>query len=263
MNFERFDSGQWVSGSSIHICCSNFLYHRQIRPEEFTTRNLPLPRFVPALQYHCIRNEKHPLDHRWTVSLCSCIQCPSWAIHGFHILARDTTLWHITGLLCRKHNFVHPRSWYAPSVILSIKSISAHWIYLGMGLVTSVPWLFYFIIGITWPSYVKAFKPFGAFMWYCIYLCVPFPSSQDCPLVLTLHRIFVPETQGKELEDLDETFNISTKDFAGYDRDRAFYAVKRYVFRQDEAIPSSPPAPRPTELALLSTSTNYRNISRE
>lgn len=38
--------------------------------------------------------------------------------------------------------------------------------YLGMGLVTSVLWLFYFVIGITWPSYVKAFKSFGAFMWY-------------------------------------------------------------------------------------------------
>ena len=126
-----------------------------------------------------------------------------------------------------------------------------------MGLVTSVLWLFYFIIGITWPSYVKALKSFGAFMWYCawciiglvlIYLCVPFPSSRDCPPSLTLHQSFVPETKGKELEDLDETFNISTKDFAAYHRDRAFYAVKRYVFRQDKVTLPSPPTPRPIDL---------------
>ena len=41
-----------------------------------------------------------------------------------------------------------------------------------MGLVTSVLWLFYFIIGFTWPSYVKAFTPFGAFLWYCAWCIV-------------------------------------------------------------------------------------------
>ena len=44
--------------------------------------------------------------------------------------------------------------------------------YIGMGLVTSVLWLFYFIIGITWPTYVKAFTPFGAFMWYCAWCII-------------------------------------------------------------------------------------------
>ena len=41
-----------------------------------------------------------------------------------------------------------------------------------MGLVTSVLWLFYFIIGITWPSYTKSFTNFGAFMWYSVWCIV-------------------------------------------------------------------------------------------
>ena len=68
---------------------------------------------------------------------------------------------------------------------------------------------------------------------------------------------FVPETKGKELEDLDETFSISTKDFAGFHRDRAVYAVRRYVFRQDKGVPPLPPTPRPIELAAVSSSGDY------
>ena len=76
--------------------------------------------------------------------------------------------------------------------------------YLGMGLVTSVLWLFYFIIGFTWPSYVKAFTSFGAFMWYCtwciiglvlIYLCVDGPLSGTT--LLTLYVQLRPGDQRK------------------------------------------------------------------
>jgi len=77
-----------------------------------------------------------------------------------------------------------------PYLLSSPKYILIRQPYLGMGLVTSVLWLFYFVIGITWPSYVKAFTSFGAFMWYfawciiglvLIYLCVYFPSFARCP----------------------------------------------------------------------------------
>lgn len=134
-----------------------------------------------------------------------------------------------------------------------------------MGLVTSVLWLFYFIIGVTWPSYVKRFTSGGAFMWYCawcviglvlIYLYVAPPLHQYL-LSLTTHRSFVPETKGKELEDLDETFNIATKDFAAYHRDRAIYAVKRYAFRQKNLTPPLPPTSKPFELAVMSSATDY------
>lgn len=118
---------------------------------------------------------------------------------------------------------------------------------LGMGLVTSVLWLFYFIIGVTWPSYVKRFTSGGAFMWYCAW----------CVIGLVLIYFFVPETKGKELEDLDETFNIATKDFAAYHRDRAIYAVKRYAFRQKNLTPPLPPTSKPFELAVMSSATDY------
>lgn len=132
-------------------------------------------------------------------------------------------------------------------------------IFEGMGLVTSVLWLFYFIIGITWPSYVKAFTSFGAFMWYCvwciiglvlIYLCVPSPPT---PLLgylpmLNLFQNFVPETKGVELEDLDMIFNISTREFAREQRDWAIYFIKRYVFWRRKA--ASPSAQLPDQIEL-------------
>lgn len=134
-----------------------------------------------------------------------------------------------------------------------------------MGLVTSVLWLFYFVIGITWPSYVKRFSSGGAFMWYCawciiglvlIYLCVapsPLGSWHVRPSLILHPKSFVPETKGKELEDLDETFSIPTQDFAVYHKDRAVYAVRRYVFRQNQLTPPPPPTPRPTELAPMAS----------
>ena len=67
----------------------------------------------------------------------------------------------------------------------------------------------------------------------------------------------VPETKGKELEDLDETFSIPTKDFASFHKDRAIYAVRRYVLRRDKVIPPSPPTLRPTELTAMSSSGDY------
>jgi hypothetical protein len=47
-------------------------------------------------------------------------------------------------------------------------------LYLGMGLATSVLWLFYFLIGVTWPSYVRDFKSFGAFLWYSVWCIIGF-----------------------------------------------------------------------------------------
>ena len=89
-----------------------------------------------------------------------------------------------------------------------------------MGLVTSVLWLFYFIIGFTWPSYVKRFKPFGAFMWYCvwyiiglvlIYLCVN--GALFGTTLLTLSVQLRPGNQrkragrlGRNIQHLDQGF---------------------------------------------------------
>ena len=87
---------------------------------------------------------------------------------------------------------------------------------------------------------------------YSPLLLVVCPSS-----LISARKSFVPETKGKELEDLDETFNIATQDFAAYHRDRAFYAVRRYVFRQEKLTSPSPPTPRPIELAVMASSSDY------
>ena len=67
--------------------------------------------------------------------------------------------------------------------------------------------------------------------------------------MLTPLHSFVPETKGVELEDLDKTFNISTRDFAREQKDWAFYFVKRYILRWRKVTPPPAPKPRPMELA--------------
>ena len=66
--------------------------------------------------------------------------------------------------------------------------------------------------------------------------------------LISLHS-FVPETKGVELEDLDKTFNISTRDFAREQKDWALYFVKRYILRRRKVTTPSAPKPIPTELA--------------
>ena len=67
-------------------------------------------------------------------------------------------------------------------------------------------------------------------------------------MLIPLHS-FVPETKGVELEDLDRTFNMSTRDFAREQKDWAFYFVKRYVLRRRKVTPLSAPEPSLMELA--------------
>jgi MFS family permease len=42
---------------------------------------------------------------------------------------------------------------------------------LGMGLVTSINWLFNFLIALTLPGFFQTYRPFGAFLWYSVW-CV-------------------------------------------------------------------------------------------
>lgn len=37
---------------------------------------------------------------------------------------------------------------------------------VGMGIVTSVNWAFNFLLALTWPKFLEAFKPSGSFGWY-------------------------------------------------------------------------------------------------
>ncbi|OCH83653.1 general substrate transporter, partial [Obba rivulosa] len=65
---------------------------------------------------------------------------------------------------------------------------------VGMSLATSVLWFFNFVVAITFPPLLKAFKPEGAFGWYAAWNVAGF--------VLIL--LFVPETKALSLEELDQ-----------------------------------------------------------
>lgn len=72
---------------------------------------------------------------------------------------------------------------------------------------------------------------------------------------------FVPETKGRELEELDETFNGSTREFASFHWMQGVYAVKRYVLRLDGLTP--PPAPIGRTPTSKSTGIDFEMMPHE
>jgi hypothetical protein len=93
----------------------------------------------------------------------------------------------------------------------------------GMSLATATTWFFNFVLSITWPSLVQAFKPQGAFSWYAVWNLIGFTGV----------LFFVPETKGKTLEELDQVFGVRTRDHAAYGGRQFIYFFRRYLFRQD------------------------------
>lgn len=70
----------------------------------------------------------------------------------------------------------------------------------GMSLATATTWFFNFVLSVTFPSLLRAFKPQGAFGWYAAW------NAIGWWLVL----LFMPETKGKSLEELDAVFSVPT-----------------------------------------------------
>jgi len=93
----------------------------------------------------------------------------------------------------------------------------------GMSLATATTWFFNFILSVTWPSLLKAFKPQGAFSWYAVWNLLGFLGV----------LFFVPETKGKTLEELDQVFGVCTRDHAAYGARQFVYFFKRYISRKD------------------------------
>lgn len=93
---------------------------------------------------------------------------------------------------------------------------------LGMSLATATTWFFNFVLSITFPSLLAAFKPQGAFAFYATWNLIGF--------VLVL--LFLPETKGKTLEELDQVFAVPTHLHAAYGLRQVPYFFKRYLFRQ-------------------------------
>lgn len=89
---------------------------------------------------------------------------------------------------------------------------------VGMSSATAILWFFNFIVGITFPRLLGAFKPQGAFGWYaaCEYLSVsmlprtckrsdvPLDCHSGNAIGFVLVLFLVPETKSLSLEELDQ-----------------------------------------------------------
>jgi sugar porter (SP) family MFS transporter len=93
---------------------------------------------------------------------------------------------------------------------------------VGMSLATATTWFFNFVLSVTWPSLLAAFKPQGAFGWYAGWNIVGF----------WLVLLFMPETKGKTLEELDQVFSVPTHLHAAYGLRQIPYFFRRYILRQ-------------------------------
>lgn len=93
---------------------------------------------------------------------------------------------------------------------------------VGMSLATATTWFFNFVLSVTWPSLQKAFKPQGAFGWYAAWNIVGW----------WLVLLFMPETKGKTLEELDQVFSVPTHLHAAYGLRQIPYFFRRYVLFQ-------------------------------
>ncbi|KAG8862493.1 hypothetical protein FRB96_001564 [Tulasnella sp. 330] len=101
---------------------------------------------------------------------------------------------------------------------------------VGMSFATATTWFFNFIVSITFPRLLGAFKPQGAFGWYAGWNAVGF----------MLILLFVPETKSLSLEELDQVFNVPTHLHAGYALREVPIWFKRTVLRQKDT-PRQPP----------------------
>lgn len=112
---------------------------------------------------------------------------------------------------------------------------------LGMSLATATTWyvlslrlqcsiqtadlchrLFNAVLSVTYPLLSLAFTPAGSFYFYAAWNIVGF--------VLVL--LFMPETKGKTLEELDQVFGVPTHVHAKWGMRQVPYFFKRYLLRQ-------------------------------
>ena len=100
-----------------------------------------------------------------------------------------------------------------------------------MSFATATTWFWNFVLSITWPSLVIAFKSQGAFGWYAAWCCI----------IWFLILLFVRETKGKTLEELDQVFAVPLSTHAAYGLRQIPYGIKKFVFFQN---------PTPEELYL-------------
>jgi len=93
----------------------------------------------------------------------------------------------------------------------------------GMSLATATTWLFNFVLGLTFPLLTVAFTTLGAFCYYAAWNVVGW----------WLILLFVPETKGKTLEELDQVFSVPSRKHAAYGLRQIPYFIGRYILRRD------------------------------
>ncbi|CAK7267443.1 hypothetical protein SEPCBS119000_002555 [Sporothrix epigloea] len=103
---------------------------------------------------------------------------------------------------------------------------------IGMSLATATTWFFNFVLSVTWPSLLLAFKPQGAFGWYAAWNIIGFIA------VLLL----MPETKAKTLEELDAVFAVPLRRRAAFGVAQFRYFFHRYVFFGGKSV-VAPPEP--------------------
>ncbi|KAI2751962.1 hypothetical protein DTO012A8_9799 [Penicillium roqueforti] len=93
----------------------------------------------------------------------------------------------------------------------------------GMALGTATMWFCNFILAVTWPSLRAAFTIQGAFAWHASW----------CLVGWWMVLLFMPETKGKTLEELDQVFSVPTRLHAQYGLRQIGVFVQRYLLRRD------------------------------
>jgi len=92
----------------------------------------------------------------------------------------------------------------------------------GMSYATAVTWFFNFVLAITFPLMLTAFKPQGAFGWYAGW----------CVIGWVAVYFILPETKALTLEELDYVFSVPTTKHVSYQWKNFFYCFNKYVLRR-------------------------------
>lgn len=98
----------------------------------------------------------------------------------------------------------------------------------GMSLATATTWFFNFILSITWPSMQTAFTTQGGFAWYATWNIIGWVAI----------LLFMPETKGKTLEELDRVFDIPSHKHAVYGVTQLVNIGRRYLLGQRKVRPN-------------------------
>lgn len=97
----------------------------------------------------------------------------------------------------------------------------------GMSFATATTWFFNAVVSLTFPAMLGAFTPQGAFAFYATWNIIGF----------LLVLLFLPETKGLSLEELDQVFSVPTRKHATYQMKCLMINLRRWIFRSEVPPP--------------------------